>query len=223
MPKRFITIWFRHLTTDWFILRRPALKETPFVLASLDHGRMMITAANSLAQAEGIDTGMAAADARALLPSLQVIDDKPGLGDKLLKALGEWCIRYAPITAVDAPDGLILEVTGCAHLWGGEKSYLKEILTRLRGSGYDVRAAIADTIGTAWAISRFGQVTPIVETGGQVTALLSLPPKALRLDPPILDRLHKLGLNKINNFITMPRSSLHRRFGPGLLHRHFIK
>jgi protein ImuB len=219
MPKRFIAIWFRHLTTDWFSLRQPRLKETPFVLASLDRGRMMITAANSLAQAEGIDIGMAAADARAIIPSLQVIDDKPGLGDKLLKALGEWCIRYTPIAAVDAPDGLILEVTGCAHLWSGERPYLKGIVTRLRGSGYDVRAAMADTIGTAWAISRFGQVTPIIETGGQIAALLPLPPAALRLEPAILERLQKLGLYKINNFITMPRSSLRRRFGPDLLRR----
>jgi protein ImuB len=219
MPTRFISIWFRHLTTDWFRLRQPALRDIPFVLAALDHGRMIITAASPSAQAQGIDTGMAAADARAIIPSLQVLDDKPGLSAKLLKALGEWCIRYTPLTAVDPPDGLILEVTGCAHLWGGERPYLKDILLRLKGYGYDVRAAMADTIGAAWAIARFGQVTPLIESGGQSAALHPLPPAALRLEPATIERLNKLGLTQIGMLIAMPRSALRRRFGPDLLLR----
>ena len=122
MPKRFVTIWFRHLKTDWFSRRQPNLSNVPFVLASPDHGRMVITSANALTQAQGIDTGMVVADARAIIPSLQVLDDKPGLSAKLLKGLAEWCIRYTPVVAIDPPDGLILDVTGCAHLWGGENN-----------------------------------------------------------------------------------------------------
>ena len=78
MPKRFVTIWFRYLRTDWFTRRQPVLSEIPFILASPDHGRMVVTAANALAQTQGVDTGMVVADARAIIPSLQVLDDKPG-------------------------------------------------------------------------------------------------------------------------------------------------
>src|SRR5215831_8296197 len=113
MDKRFATIWFCHLRTDWFTRRRSALRDIPFVLASPDHGRMVITAANVLAQEQGIDMGMMAADARVLIPGLQVLDDKPELSQKLLTALAEWCIRYTPVVAVDPPDGLIFDVTGC--------------------------------------------------------------------------------------------------------------
>jgi protein ImuB len=162
---------------------------------------------------------MAAADAKAIVPDLQIIDDIPGQSAKLLKALGEWCIRYSPLVAINLPDGLIMDVSGCAHLWGGERAYLKEIITRLRSKGYDVRGAIADTVGTAWAIARFGRIKPIVEPGKQADALLPLPPAALRLEPLIQKRLHKLGLIKIDNFITMPRSALRRRFGQDLLLR----
>ncbi|MES1222586.1 MAG: DNA polymerase Y family protein, partial [Bacteroidota bacterium] len=84
MPKRFVTIWFCHLKTDWLSLRRPALLNTPFVLALPDHGRMVISAANALALQQGITTGMAQADARAILPSLQYFDDKPEPTGKLL-------------------------------------------------------------------------------------------------------------------------------------------
>jgi protein ImuB len=219
MGKRFVTIWFRHLTTDWLTLRRPELKQAPFVLAAPDHGRMVITAANTAAQTQGIDAGMVAADARVLVPELAVIDDRPELADKLLDALGSWCIRFAPTVAKDLPDGLILDVSGCAHLWGGERPYLKEIVTRLRASGYDVRAAMADTIGAAWAVSRYGKVTPIIDPNNQTEALLSLPPVALRLESDTLTRLQKLGLYQIGQLVPMQRSALRRRFGQHLLLR----
>jgi protein ImuB len=219
MQKRFVTIWFRHLLTDWMTVRRPALQNLPFVFAAKDHSRLIITAANKLAGEQGIICGMAVADAKAIFSELQVIDDMPGKAVKLLKALGEWCIRYTPIIAVDLPDGLILDVSGCTHLWGGERPYLKEIVNRLRSKGYDVRAAMADTIGAAWAISRFGQLTPIIESYEHATALLPLPPVALRLEPATVQRMQKLGLTTINSFINMPRSVLRRRFGEGFLLR----
>jgi len=219
MSRRFVTIWFRHLTTDRMIIRRPELKDTPFVLASPERGRMMVRAASTVAEANGIEPGMVVADARAVFPSLEVIDDEPELANNVLNELAEWCIRYTPIAAVDPPNGLIIEATGCAHLWGGEVRYLQDIIIKLENSGYDIRAAIADTIGAAWAICRYGQKTPIVETGCQADALLPLPPAALRLEQDVLQRLQKLGLQQIRNFIGMPRSVLRRRFGQRLLDR----
>lgn len=219
MPKRYIAIWFRHLTTDRIVRRKPELKDIPFVLSAPERGRMIIKAANTAAQAKGINVNMVVADCRAILPSLQVLDDKPGQSEKLLNALGEWCLRYTPVVAVDLPDSLILDVSGCAHLWGGERPYLKDIITKLRGYGYDVRAAIADTIGTAWAIAHFGQISPIVDPCSQMEVLLPLPPAALRLEPSILERLEKLGLYHIRSFINMPRKALRRRFGQSLLSR----
>ena len=162
---------------------------------------------------------MAVADARAIIPDLQVADDKPELSPKLLKGIAEWCIRYTPIVAVDLPDGLMLEVTGCTHLWGSEKQYLTAIIKRLQHFGYDVRAAMADTIGTAWAIARFGKDTMIIESTQQNTALLSLPPAALRLEQGTIERLEKLGLRQVSNFIGLPRAALRRRFGTQLLQR----
>lgn len=220
MPQRFVNIWFPHLMTDWFSIRRPELRNTAFVLAAPDHGRMIITAANPVAQWQGITTGMAVADARAILPSLQVLDDMPGQPEKLLDALGKWCIRFTPVTAVDLPDGLILDASGCAHLWGGEMPYLEDISTRLKNAGYQVRAAMADTIGTAWAMAHFGNaITSVIPAGGQREAVLPLAPAALRLEPPVVERLYKLGLHHIGSFINMQRAALRRRFGAGMLLR----
>jgi protein ImuB len=194
MEKRFVSIWFRHLKTDWFSIRQPHLKNLPFVLRTPSHGRMIITAANAVAEIKGISCGMVLADARAIFPELEVQDDKPDLVDKLLTRLAEWCIRFTPMAAIDPPDGIVLDVSGCSHLWGG------------------------DTIGAAWGVARFGKET-LVASGMHSEALMSLPPESLRMEAETVMRLHKLGLRQVRQFITMPRSSLRRRFGEHLLHQ----
>lgn len=215
--RRFVSIWFRHLATDWFTLRRPQLRVMPFVLRAPVHGRMMVMAANACAQVKGVHAGMALADARAFVPDLEVLDDMPDLAGKLLKRLAEWCIRFTPMAAVDLPDGLLLDVTGCSHLWGGDAPYLADIVRRLNIRGYDVRAAMADTPGAAWAVARFGKEPLVIDSGRHIEAVLPLPPEALRLEADVVERLHKLGLRRVNQFIQMPRASLRRRFG-----QHFI-
>ena len=112
MRKRFVSIWFRHLTTDWLLRCQPNLKDLPFVIVTKDHGRMIVTAANLLAQQQGVSTNMALADARAIIPHLQYFDEELERAAKLLTGLAEWCIRYTPAVAIDLPDGLLLDVTG---------------------------------------------------------------------------------------------------------------
>ena len=219
MQKRFVAIWFRYLRTDWFTRRQSALRNLPFVLSVPDHGRIVISAVNLQAEQQGIAIGMSVADARAIFPSIHVIEDQAELSSRLLKGLAEWCIRYTPFVAMELPDGLILDVTGCAHLWGGEIKYLSDIKNHLEGFGYSIRIAIADTIGAAWAASRFNQSPCIIKTAEHTTALMSLPPAALRLETDAIELLEKLGLRQIKDFIAMPRSVLRRRFGSQLLKR----
>ncbi len=217
---RFVSIWFRHLSTDWFTLRQKDLKNLPFVLQSPSHGRMIITSANAVAEMKCINCGMVLADARAIFPDLVVLDDIPDLVDRLLKRLAEWCIRFTPIVAADPPDGLLFDASGCSHLWGGDTAYLQEIVRKLNTRGYDVRAAMADTVGVAWGVARFGTSTSsqsVINSEIHFEALMSLPPEALRLELATVDRLHKLGLHQVKQFINMPRASLRRRFG-----QHFI-
>src|ERR1700712_5209435 len=130
MSRRFVSLWFRHLMTDWLARHRPALKNTALVLAAAYHGRMVVTACNVKAQGFGIKAGITVADARILFPAVEMLDDNPALPEKLLKTLALWCLRYTPIAAVDPPNGLLLDVTGCSHLWGGERPYLKDLITR---------------------------------------------------------------------------------------------
>ena len=216
--KRFVSIWFPHVATDWFTLRKPELKNIPFVLSAPSHGKMIITAANPLAESKGIVTGMALADARAIYPSLQSFDDKPNLVPQLLMRLAEWCIRFSPAATTDPLGGIILDASGCPHLWGSDEAYITDIIKRLKARGYSARASMADTIGTAWAVTRFGK-SLVVENGKCLNTLQFLSPAALRIEEETVERLHKLGLYQIGNLLSIPRSSLRRRFGPLIIQR----
>ena len=215
MP-RYVSISFPFLLTDYVARKQPEFCGRPFVLASRQRGRMVIDAVSAAAAKKGIQTGMVLADCKAIFPELEMLETEPQRSEKLLGALAEWSIVYTPFAAVDLPDGLILDSSGCAHLWGGEAAYLEHIRTKLGSYGYTVRAAMADTISTAWAIARFGTTQAIVNPGQQREALQSLPPAALRLDATILARLKKLGMRHIGSFMAMPPSVLRRRFSPEL-------
>lgn len=212
---RYVSISFPYLLTEFVVRKQPEFVDKPFVLASRQRGRMVIDAVSLQAAQKGICTGMVLADCKAIFPELEMLETESGRAEKLLQALAEWSIFYTPFAAVDLPDGLILDSSGCTHLWGGEAAYLEHIKAKLAGYGYTVQAAIADTISTAWAVARYGN-NAIVKPGKQYEALRLLPPAALRMETTILARLKKLGMKQIGSFIDMPPSVLRRRFGQEL-------
>jgi protein ImuB len=216
--RRYLSLWFRHLMTDWFTRLRPALKDAPFVFAATQKSRQVITYVSALAASHGVTAGMTVSDAKVLVPNLDVnfSDTNP---ETLLHRIALRCIRYSPDVSIDPPDGLILNITGCTHLWGGEERYYKEITGRFLAGGYHARGAIADTAGAAWAVARFVQRPLIIPVQQHIEVLRQLPPTALRLPPTTLGRLRKLGLSKIQNILDQPRTSLTPRFGKELLLR----
>ncbi len=217
--KRYVSVWFRFLKADWYVLREPALRDIPFVLGRTEQGRGVVVAANEVAQLQGIDAGMTIADARALLPGIKVLEDPLELENRLLQRIAVWAIRFTPITAVDTPDGIVLDATGCTHLWGGDHPYLKEIYQRFSSKGYNVRLAMADTPGAARSVARFAASAGVVESGRHIQAMYSLPPEALRLEPEVTEKLHKLGLHTIGQCIRMPLPVLRRRLGADAIKR----
>lgn len=219
MQKRWVMIWFPFLKTDWAIRKQPALSGKPFVMALKLQGRMVVTAANEISSAEGVCASMTVADARAIIPSLVVLEEDPAIFPALLKKMAEWCIRFSPYVSLAEPDGLLIDASGCAHLWGGEPYYLETILKKIKAIGFTCKVAMADTIGTAWALAHYGKQGAISPAGQSYQSLLSLPPASLRLEQETTETLHKLGLHRVGDFISMPVSALRRRWGPHLIQR----
>ena len=172
---------------------------------------------NEAAEALGLRKGLGIADARAMHPALEILDADPVADWRMLGHLADWCDHFTPLVALDGADGLMLDISGCAHLFGGEDSLLREVLRRLGIQGFDARAGLASTPGMAWAAARFGD-RPFVNVapGGEDDALSPMPLAALRIGPEIQRKLESVGLRRISALLGAPRRPLARRFG-GLL------
>ncbi len=172
-----------------------------------------VTAVDATAAALGMRVGMAVPHARALVPDVRVITaDLDGDAAALIK-LAHWATRYTPWAAPDGDDGLILDITGCAHLFDGEKALLRDMVQRLRRFGVNARGACADTPAAAWAWARFGQGERVLAAGAARAAIAPLPTSALRIAPEIVEGLARLGLKTCGDVFDLPRAPLARRFG----------
>jgi len=170
-------------------------------------------AVDGAASAAGVAPGMTLADARALLPGVATMPADPVADAAMLDGLAAWCGRYTPWTAPEGRDGVWLDVSGCTHLFGGERAMLDDLLARLEGFGLEARAALAGTPGAAWALARYGANRMIVTPKDLREALAGLPVAALRLGPATVDGLTRLGLRRIGDLYALPRAPLSARFG----------
>jgi protein ImuB len=219
--RRILALFLPTLPTDRLsrLPGAPAPERALALVARLGN-RRLVTAVNRAAEACGIAPGMAVADAQALVPALLLADADPAADAAFLVRLAEWCRRWTPYPAVDGSDGLLLDITGCAHLYGGEQALLDETRARLAALGLSSRGAIADTPGAAWALAHYGsKAATVVPPGGTRAALLPLDISALRLLPEDAQLLARLGLTRVEEVAALPRAALARRFGDRVARR----
>ena len=179
---------------------------------------VVIAAVSPAARALGLVPGMAATQARALVPGLDIRTADPD-GDRaaLLHLATLAARRWCPLVALSGADGLFLDITGTAHLFGGEARMARRMVRLLARMGFTARVAVADTPGAAWALARHApQICP---PAGQIDALAALPTAALRLEPRAIDLLKRLGVDTIGQLAALPRAPLARRFGGSLIAR----
>jgi protein ImuB len=160
--RRYLALWLRRLSTDRIERRLPGPADGPRVVIAAIQQAQRIVALNDAAAALGVKRDMALADARARYPSLPVAEADTEADRRLLEAIADWCDRYTPLVGLDPPDGLVLDITGCAHLFGGEAALARDLVTRLASQGFAACAAVADTVGCAWALARYGSAGAFV-------------------------------------------------------------
>jgi protein ImuB len=172
---------------------------------------------NMAASAVGLSRGMALADARAICPELATRPSDLAREAAALASLSRWASRYAPMVARDGLDGLVADISGVPHLFGGEEALRDDLQARLERAGLTSASAIAGTRGAAHALARHGG--GVVADGRLAEGIGHLPVAALRIDPDTADALGRVGLARIADLIPLPRAPLSRRFGPGLVMR----
>lgn len=196
--------------------RPPARPDEPLVTIAPVEGVLRIAALDGPAEALGIHAGQKLTDARVLCPGLVAIPATPEEDVLALRRIADWCGRFSPLVATEAPDGLRLDISGCAHLWGDEAGLAEDLLWGLERHGMPVRVAIAGSHGAAWALARAGKRMTLVPPGREAHALGPLPPALLRLPEEIATGLAGLGLSTVAQVTAAPRPALARRFGASL-------
>ncbi|USG60453.1 DNA polymerase Y family protein [Sneathiella marina] len=227
--RRFLSVWLPHWSMERYLQKNMTIgqeqhkalrQKTPFALVASGSRGQHITSINMAAEDAGITVGLPLADARALCPALATAETMPDADAAALEQLALWCLRYSPMVTTHKPDGFALDISGCAHLFGGEQAMLEAMAEKIRQFHLTPRLAIADTIGTAWAAARFGKTTITVVEEGETRAFLApLPLTALRLEDRTVKRLKQLGLRHINALLDAPQAPLTTRFGPQLIKR----
>lgn len=213
--RRIVSLWFPRLASDR--VSRLRVDDGPLALTLRQGSANRVYCLNEQAERQGLHRGMSHADARAFCPELQSCEAAPEADRRFLLALRRWATRYCPWVGLEDTDGLVLDVTGSTHLWGGEGQMLANMRRSLMRAGLHVRIGLAETRGAAWALAHYaeGVATP----GMALDTLKDLPVAALRLDEVTSIALRRLGLNVIGDLAAAARGPLARRFGSGLLLR----
>jgi protein ImuB len=216
---RIVSVWLPHLAIERWQREKaasggaPQPDDRPFALVGSDAHGLKLTAVNARALKGGLVPGLALADARAICPQLLTAQAEPEKDADTLLALARWASRYSPTLNTDGDDGLWLDITGVAHLFGGESALLADLEKRLARARLTVRLGAAETLGGAHALARFARTSPCIAPAGKLPATLArFPIEALRLQPETARLLRRLGLKRVCQLTDVPRASLERRF-----------
>lgn len=192
-------------------------------------GAMRLSALDPIAENLGLKHGQSVVEARAICPNIDVLHADHAADMAFLNALADWADRYTPLVALDAPfgqaQGLFLDITGCAHLFGGEEAMLKDMISRLHQMGIYAQGAIAPTPGFSWGLARqyapesYDYQNVIMTWDNAKHFVSSFPMAALRLPLDMLIGLDRVGLKNVKDILDAPRKPLTKRFGPFLLKR----
>lgn len=190
--------------------------DAPLVVVAKIDNALRIVALDERAAAAGLSRRMALTSARAMHPILAVVEADPAADAALLERIADWCDRFTPLVGRDPPAGLLLDVTGSAHLFGGEKALVERLRRGLAAQGFHPTVAIAGTAVAARALAVFADGT-IAPPGCEAEAVAPLPVGALGLPAEVAAGLGRAGLKTIGAAAGRSRAELASRFGAGLV------
>ncbi|WP_040853974.1 DNA polymerase Y family protein [Phyllobacterium sp. YR531] len=178
---------------------------------------LRLVAVDQRAGKAGLYKSMTLADARAQFEKLDIAFASPRQDSILLERLADWCDRYTPLVALDGSEGLVLDITGCVHLFADEATLLNDIHFRLKKHGMFVRSAIANNAASARAFARYSSGGIVGDDEEKRLHKLYL--ACLEIDQVHLAGLKRAGLLHVGEVEVLPRAALSARFGKDLVNR----
>jgi len=183
--------------------------ETPVAFTETIGQAVRLSATNVAAARAGLEAGLTLADARARVPELEVFAADPHADMDWLEQLADGCARYSPTVALMPPDGLVLDIAGCAHAFEGERPLAADVERRMARRGILARHAFGDTPEIARALARYAGAPAPDES----RAVKRLPVAALELDSDATTALTRAGLKTIGDVMARPLAAIAARFG----------
>jgi protein ImuB len=212
-PRRYLSLWFPCLPFERSHSARS--HDVPVVLIDKQRGALRVVACDRLAQECGLKLGMMLTEARAILPKLRALYRDSAADHAAVLKLADLCDRFTPLVALDGAEGLLLDVTGCTHLYGGEKAMQAHIADWFSARHLTLKHALAGTPDCAHILARFSAVTH-VNSGDEAQAVMRLPIKALECSNETSTALIRAGLKTLGDLASRPSQLLTSRFGPAL-------
>ncbi|WP_434622139.1 Y-family DNA polymerase [Tabrizicola sp. M-4] len=170
--RRILSLWFPRLAAERVLrLSRTGMAglSGPLAVVADRNGAQVIVSLSQAAEAAGVAVGQPLRDATAMCPRLATVPADPAAEAAFLTRLRRWVGKFSPWVAEEPPAGLVVDLTGCAHLFGGEAALLAQVEADCEALGLSLRAAIADTPGAAWALSRHaGQGVAVHRSGDAI-------------------------------------------------------
>jgi protein ImuB len=223
--RRALSVWFPLFPIDVWHRRRRGHRhdaDLAVLLTTTVGQRRVIASRCAHAARAGVRRGMPLGQARAVLPAGRThIEEHDPLHDSsVLRALAIWAHRFSPVVAMDAPDGLLIDITGCDRVFRGETRLVAQLQDALAAMGFRSRCAVAPTFVCASGLVRCARRrTVFVEDGKQRDALQPLPLRALGLDEDVIEAFEDVGIEQVGHLMEMPRDALPARFGEQVLLR----
>lgn len=152
--RRILSLWFPRLAAERALRLRRAALPAPFAVVGDRNGAQVLASVDAQAEAAGLRRGQGLRDAMAMCPTLMTTAEDTVAEAAFLTVLHRWAGKFSPWVAEEPPDSLLVDLTGCAHLFGGEAALLDRVAEDCAALGLTVRAGIADTVGAAWALAR---------------------------------------------------------------------
>jgi protein ImuB len=215
--RRFLSLWLPRLATDRARRLNGVDKRAPLAAVAKVNNAERLVCVDAEAVRLGLTIGLSLADARARHPNLVAVESAPMEEARLLERLCDWCSRFTPLAALDCADGLMLDISGVAHLFGGEEALIEDCRDRLAAQGFTVAAGVGGNPLAAWALARFSRVkiAPDPLSDKAFAKLFhDLPLAALGLDDKTVADLARAGLRRIGDIALRPRAPIAARFGP---------
>jgi protein ImuB len=214
--RRFLSLWLPRLATDRARRLNRVDASAPLAAVARVNNAERLVSVDAAAAKLGLTASLSLADARARHPALVAVEAAPAEEARLLERLCDCCSRYTPLAALDGRDGLALDLSGVAHLFGGEAALVEDCLKRLAAQGITALAGVAGNPRGSWALARFSahKIAPEILSDKAFAKLFhDLPLAALGLDEKTVADMARAGLRRIGDIALRPRAPITARFG----------